>query len=85
MMFSLEYSENAQKQLDKLESKTRERVLKSMERLRARPFAYVKKLVNCPWFSFRVGDYRLIMDIQGEKLLILVITMGHRRDIYENI
>lgn len=33
-------------------------------------------------WRYRVGDYRLICEIQDGKLLILVVTVGHRRDVY---
>ena len=33
-------------------------------------------------WRYRVGDYRLIADIQDDKVLILIIEIGHRRDIY---
>lgn len=34
-------------------------------------------------WRYRVGDYRIIAEIQDQKLIILVITIGHRRDIYK--
>ncbi|WP_418834164.1 type II toxin-antitoxin system RelE family toxin, partial [Ruminococcus sp.] len=34
-------------------------------------------------WRYRIGDYRLIADIQDDKVLILVLEIGHRRDIYE--
>ena len=34
-------------------------------------------------WRYRVGDYRLIADIQDDKILILILNVGHRRDIYE--
>ncbi|QYH36906.1 type II toxin-antitoxin system RelE/ParE family toxin [Salinibacterium sp. M195] len=34
-------------------------------------------------FRVRVGDYRIIYTIQDEVLLVVVITLGHRRDVYE--
>lgn len=33
-------------------------------------------------WRYRVGDYRIIADIQEEKVIILVLSIGHRRDIY---
>ena len=33
-------------------------------------------------WRYRVGDYRLIADIQDDKVLILIVEIGHRRDIY---
>ena len=33
-------------------------------------------------WRYRVGDYRLLAEIQDDKVLILVLNVGHRRDIY---
>jgi mRNA interferase RelE/StbE len=35
------------------------------------------------FWRFRVGHYRIICDIQDDKLVILVITIGHRKDVYQ--
>ncbi|MDO4183376.1 MAG: type II toxin-antitoxin system RelE/ParE family toxin [Coriobacteriia bacterium] len=34
-------------------------------------------------WRYRVGDYRVLCDIQGEELVVLAIEIGHRRDIYK--
>ena len=34
-------------------------------------------------WRYRVGDYRLLADIQDDKILILILTIGHRRDVYK--
>jgi mRNA interferase RelE/StbE len=34
-------------------------------------------------WRYRVGDYRLIAEIQDEKVIILILTVGHRREVYE--
>ena len=82
-MFSLIYSESALKQLKKLPPEMQQRIIAVLERCRTRPHAHVKKLVGCPYFRLRVGDYRAILDIQGEKLLVLILEIGHRRNIYK--
>ena len=35
-------------------------------------------------WRYRIGDYRLLCDIQDDKLVILALAIGHRRDIYES-
>lgn len=35
-------------------------------------------------WRYRIGDYRLICDIQDNELVILALTVGHRREVYEN-
>ncbi|MEV4125844.1 type II toxin-antitoxin system RelE/ParE family toxin [Nocardia sp. NPDC049707] len=43
----------------------------------------VRALTGRPGFRLRVGNYRLVYEVDDGKLIILVITAGHRRDIYE--
>jgi len=82
MTYDIIFSENALIQLKKLEHSTQERIIKSLERIRIRPEAYVTKLVGDPGYRLRIGDYRVIMDIDKEQLLLLVIKIGHRKNIY---
>ncbi|MEK6932868.1 MAG: type II toxin-antitoxin system RelE/ParE family toxin [Nanoarchaeota archaeon] len=82
-MYEIIFSQTALNQFKKLEKITQERIIKTLERIKIRPEAYVKKLVNDPGYRLRVGDYRVILDIDKNKLLILVIKIGHRRNIYE--
>jgi|TARA_B100002003_G_C13998977_1_gene482326 mRNA interferase RelE/StbE len=82
-MYSIEFSKIAEKQFDKLEKSIQIRIVSRLERCRIRPYAYVKKLVASPYFSLRVGDYRVILNIIENKLIIFVIQLGHRRDIYQ--
>ncbi len=81
-MYILIYSDDALKQLKKLNSVLKKRVISTLERTRIRPYSYVKRLVGCPYFSLRVGDYRIILKIKDDKLLILVLELGHRKNIY---
>ncbi|MBS3142221.1 type II toxin-antitoxin system RelE/ParE family toxin [Candidatus Woesearchaeota archaeon] len=83
-MYEILYSPAALKQLEKLERSIRERILIALERLRIRPESCdIKKLVGMPGYRFRVGDYRVLFDMEKEKLIILVLKIGHRKDIYK--
>ena len=44
----------------------------------------VKKLVGHQSFRLRVGDYRIVYEIRDAELLILVIKIGHRREVYKS-
>ncbi|MBW2988864.1 type II toxin-antitoxin system RelE/ParE family toxin [Candidatus Woesearchaeota archaeon] len=83
-MYDLILSSKAEKQLKKLQRDIQSRIVSALERIRIRPEAYVTKLVGDPGHKFRVGDYRIIMDIDKGRLLILVIKIGHRRNIYKS-
>jgi len=82
-MFEIEFSKSAEKQLLKLEKDIQKRVISTLERIRIRPYPHVKKLVGSPYFRLRVGNYRVILDIRENKLLIFVVELGHRSNIYK--
>jgi len=83
LLYEIVFSQKAKKQLFKLERSIQERIISALERIRIRPESYITKLVGDPGYKLRVGDYRLIMDIDKGKLLVLVIKIGHRKNIYE--
>ena len=83
-MYALIYSPSALKALEKLEKKDKERIIAALERLRIRPESCdIKKLVGIPVFRFRVGDYRIIFDMDKNELLLLILKIGHRKNIYD--
>lgn len=83
-MYELIYSPNALKALEKLEKNVQERIVSALERLRIRPESCdIKRLVGMPGYRFRVGDYRVILDIDKKFLQILIIKVGHRKNIYD--
>ncbi|HIH42308.1 TPA: type II toxin-antitoxin system RelE/ParE family toxin [Candidatus Woesearchaeota archaeon] len=81
-MYSIVFSDTASKQLGKFDKQIQDRILKSLERIRIRPHPFVTKLVGEPYYKFRVGDYRILLDINEGKLIILVVEVGHRKNIY---
>ena len=82
-MFDISYTEQARKYLRKLNGEQRRRIISTLDRCKVRPHAFVKKLVASPYFRLRVGDYRLIVDIRSGELIILVVDIGHRKNIYK--
>ena len=84
MSYEITFTDTSRKQFIKLEKDVQERIITALERIRIRPESYVKKLVGDPGYRLRVGDYRVILDIQKSELIILVIKIGHRKNIYKN-
>ena len=83
-MYELVYSPTALKTLEKLDKNVQERIVSALERLRIRPESCdIKRLVGMPGYRFRVGDYRVIFDIDKNELKILVLKVGHRKNVYE--
>ncbi|MCY3411993.1 MAG: type II toxin-antitoxin system RelE/ParE family toxin [Candidatus Heimdallarchaeota archaeon] len=79
------FTSYAKKKVDKLPSDVKDRIEGALLRIQVRPFDYVERLVNHPYYKLRVGDYRLIMEIIEEDIVILVVEVGHRRNIYKKI
>lgn len=84
-MYSIQFSKAALEQLEKLETPLQERINKTLDRIRIRPYSFVKKLVGDSAYRLRVGDYRVLMEIQNQTLTILVIKIGHRKNIYDKL
>jgi mRNA interferase RelE/StbE len=82
-MFELFFTSESKKFLKKLNKKDSKRIISTLERCRIRPHSYVKKLISSPYFRLRVGNYRVILDIKTGKLLIIVIEIGDRKNIYK--
>lgn len=84
--FQVEWATDVKKDLQALDKNNQKRILAAVELLRVNPRpAKMKKLVSPdPKYRVRVGDYRIIYQIEDSKLIILVLRIGHRRDIYRN-
>jgi len=80
--FEIVWSDSAVRQLRKLDRTVSARIVRAVGELREDPPRKVQKVVNSPYYRLRVGDFRVILDIQGATLRILVLKVGHRSTIY---
>lgn len=60
-----------------------EAIYNKVSKLKQGPERYVEKLVGYPYYRLRVGDYRVILDIQHDKVRILILKVGHRSNVYK--
>ncbi len=84
MAYTLQFKPAALRQLEKLPRDVQRRIAAKVERLRDDPFpAGCKKLEGIvdAW-RIRVGDYRVVYQVHRGILLILVVTIGDRREVY---
>lgn len=87
MTYRVEFTERAKKDLKKLDKYTASLILgwvrKNLEGCE-NPRLHGKGLVvnRSGQWRYRIGDYRLIVEINDDKITILVLTIGHRRDVY---
>jgi mRNA interferase RelE/StbE len=82
-MYDIEFTEDAKRQFLKLDKSIQERIGSVLERVRILPEHFVEKLVGEPGYKLRVGDYRVILDIINQDLIILVLEVSHRKNIYK--
>jgi len=83
MAFEIIWSDSASRQLKKLDRTVARRVFDKVGELLEDRLRYIQKLVNSPYYRLRVGDYRVILDVQRGTLRILVLKVGHRESVYE--
>lgn len=85
---NIEFSPLAEKQFLKLDKQIQRQIqkfvlqLKNLENPRSRGKALVGNLSHL--WRYRVADYRLICDIQDEKILVTILRIGHRKETYKN-
>lgn len=88
MVWTINYTESARKQLGKLDKQIARRILDFMdERIAAQEDprntgkALTGPMLGAYW-RYRIGDYRIICDIQDGALCVLVIEIGNRCEVY---
>jgi len=82
-MYKIIYSNSAARFLKKLPKDIQRHILSVLERSRIRPESHFERLVGEKAYKLRAGDYRIIADIYNDKLCILVIKIGHRKNVYK--
>jgi len=84
MAYRLLYLPGARKDLLGLPREVARRARKALEKLAAEP-RLGKPLRGelAPFWSYRAGDYRIVYEIRDRDLVVLVLLIGHRREIYE--
>tara|TARA_Y100000310_G_scaffold272357_1_gene287262 strand:+ start:490 stop:741 length:252 start_codon:yes stop_codon:yes gene_type:complete len=81
-MYQIELSKEAEGQLQKFPQDLQTRIISSLERIKIRPYHFVKKKVGSPYFILRIGDYRAIVRIDQNKKIVFVVEFGNRKNIY---
>lgn len=84
MNYSLSIKQSAFKALAKIDAPQRKRLIEAIDKLKTNPVAgSVLKGEFSGLRRIRVGDYRIVYEVHEEKLIILVIRIAHRREVYK--
>ena len=87
MMYRVEFSKLAKEKFDKLNESIKKRIIKKLVEIKNSddPHRYFEPLRGVSARKARVGDYRIIADIDRKNNVIYVLTLGHRKDIYKKL
>ncbi len=84
-MYTVVYDEEALQNLEKLEKKIRKRIFEKIFSIKENPFHYFERLTGRGEYKLRVGDYRVIADIDEKTKKISILFIDHRKNIYKKL
>lgn len=83
MSYQVILPNSVQKELERLPQQTASRILEALDGLQINPRpSGCKKLQGIKAWRVRIGDYRIIYEIHDKVLRVIVISIGHRSDVY---
>ena len=85
MIYTIRFTPKAAEQVRKLDSAAGKRIRDFLEQKLSQldnPRQLGKKLVNEEFWSYRVRDYRILTYIDDDQILILIVEVAHRREVY---
>lgn len=82
MVYDIKWTVTAEKQLNKLDKSIKKRIIDKLGSIQEDPFLYVTRLVGFDVYKLRVGNYRVLLSIENNNLVILVLRIGHRKNVY---
>ena len=87
MAYRIEFAPRAERDLKSLDGSIRRRIARRIQSLADNPYPQgIKKIEGEEeLYRLRVGDYRILYQVQRQRVVILVVGIGHRRDIYRRI
>lgn len=88
MPYEIEFTRAADKVLSSLPTRIQDRIDDALDGLEQNPWpAGHKKLKGSKevFFRIRVGDYRVVYQVEEERLVVVLVRIGHRREVYRNL
>ena len=87
VLWTIQYTKSARAEIDNLDGSIRKIIKKVIEeKLMTDPLKFGLSLRRnlSGFFKLRVGNYRIINKIEKKEIIVLVISVGHRREVYES-
>ena len=82
-MYDIIFDKEALRDLNKLDRVIKERIWSKLQECKQDPFHFFEKLSDMDGFKLRIGDWRVIADLDRAGMIIKVLKVGHRKNIYE--
>lgn len=83
MGYEVKVSKEARAALASFETEVRIRILRKLESIRFSPYSFLEKYIDSSLWKLRVGDYRVIIEIDEKNKSINAVTAGHRKNLYK--
>jgi len=83
MVWKIKWTDTAFKQLEKIQKQIQQRIIKKLEGIVDNPYVFVERMVGQNLYKLRVGDYRVLMTLEHNKMLVWIVEVGHRSKIYD--
>ncbi len=84
MKFKVFLHPKAKELLEKLDKQTRERIKNKIRDLEEFPGEKDKHLKHSNFWTLRIGDYRAIYEVDKENRRVIVLFIGHRKNVYDD-
>ena len=82
-MYQLIFEKRVLEELNKLDKQIKERIWKKLQDCKEDPFRFLESLIEIKGFKLRVGNYRVIIDVDFKEQKLTIIKVGHRKNVYE--
>ena len=85
MAYRVKLHPNVVKRLKKLPLSMSDRIKKKLKTARKNPFRFLEHYEGASVYKLRVGDYRLLIDVDFGNKILKIRVLGHRRKIYKKV
>ncbi len=87
--YRIELTKSAKKEFDRLNKKNQDQILELFHFLSTNPFSQLLKIKKLKGveslYRIRIVNYRIIYEVKKTKLIVLVIKIGHRKEVYQKL
>lgn len=83
MIWTAVWSNDCKKQLDKLPQEIGDRIILKIRDVEQDPFTYIERLKNSELYKLRVGNYRILITVLSNKMILHLVKVAKRSNVYD--